>query len=134
MPRGVDLSSALLIGIAALLLLSRIVVAFSKARAIKAARERHHLHQKESYFSLATMAAAAERVPRRLRYGLLFGGIASLLGALGTAAPAALQPFDAVPRALWTSAKWLLIAGVVSFIRAQGMAWLRGGLARGEAR
>ena len=80
------------------------------------------------------MAAAAERVPRRLRYGLLFGGIASLLGALGSAAPAALQPFDAVPRALWTSAKWLLIAGVVSFIRAQGMAWLRGGLARGEAR
>ena len=133
MPR-VDLSSALLIGIAVLLLLSRIVIAFSKARAVKAARECHYVQTEESYFSLATMAAAAERVPRRLRYGLLFGGIASLLGALGTAAPTVLQPFDAVPRALWTSAKWLLIAGVVSFIRAQGMAWLRGGLARGEAR
>ena len=127
-----DLGGALLIGSACSLLFVTLVTRCAKARAVTRARQQHYTRASSSVSSLSSSAAAfLDSMPPRLRYGLVFGGLASLWPAVSQAfdlGATSLAPLDAVTGAFGTASKWMLIAGIASWIRTQGVVRLRAAL------
>lgn len=124
----IDLGGAIIIGSACSLLIVRIVAACKKVRAVKEARWRAAIQPQSK-----TQGSLLANVPPRLFYGLLFGALASSWPMVSFAldlSATSLGPLDGIAGAFGTASKWMLIAAVLSWIRAQGLVRIRAAMNR----
>ena len=119
---------AIIIGGAASMLFIRIVHALLRHRQVQAALRQHHAQPPPT----KPFQTLIESVPLRLRIGLALGATSTLAGLM-PAALRALVPWadsdSAVARALWLSAKWLVLATVLQKLRSYALQRMRFGRA-----
>ena len=116
-----DYTGIMIIGVGFLALVTRIVTAASRARAIDTALKQHHAPKPYERYPIANkVASLAARIPKRLRIGLALGGVSFLVSAAPVALQAQLPATlvdGPVARAAWLAAKWVVLGSLIQGFR-----------------